>query len=102
MYLFKNYTHSIQNPGIKKLIMSYGAIGYAVYVHSSELIVADINRKTWNSRLDPPTEIIVDNLKIEGTLNQSGVEIVEEILGYILDLGLFSDPLDEILKGVRQ
>lgn len=88
---FKHDSNSTQDAKLKKLLIKHGAVGYAVYFHSLELIVSDISRENLTFRLEHDAEIIADNLRVKGTATRSGVEIVEEIMRYILDLGLFTE-----------
>lgn len=89
MQWFKHDADASNDAKIKKLLLKYGATGYAVYFHCIELIVSEISESNITFELEHDSEIIADNLKIKGTAHQSGTEIVEEIMRYIIDLGLF-------------
>lgn len=91
MNWFKHDTDASNDAKIKKLILRYSATGYAVYFHGLELIAAGINENNITFELEHDAEIIADNLKIKGTAEKSGREIVEEIMNYIIDLGLFDE-----------
>lgn len=89
MKWFKHDTDASNDAKIKKLLIKYGAVGYAIYFHCIELIANDLNENNITFELEHDSEIIADNLKIKGTADKSGIEIVEEIMRYIVDLGLF-------------
>jgi hypothetical protein len=91
MQWFKHDTDATQDAKIKKLIIRHGAIGYAVYFHCLELIAAETSESNLTFELEHDSEIIADNLHIDGTKDKSGTEIVEEIMRFIVDLGLFSE-----------
>lgn len=89
MKWFKHDTDSTQDAKVKKLLIRYGAVGYAIYFHCLELIAMDLNESNITFELEHDSEIIADNLKVKGTANQSGVEIVEETMRFMVELGLF-------------
>jgi hypothetical protein len=89
MQWFKHDTDAAQDAKIKKLILKYGAVGYAVYFHCLELIASDISETNLTFELEHDSEIIADNLKIQGTIDQSPIAVTEEVMRYIVDLGLF-------------
>ncbi len=91
MKWFKHDTDASNDAKVKKLLIRYGAVGYAIYFHCIELIANDLNENNITFELEHDSEIIADNLKIKGTADKSGIEIVEEIMKYIVDLGLFVD-----------
>jgi hypothetical protein len=91
MQWFKHDTNAINDAKLKKLIIKYGAEGYAVYFHCIELIANDINENNITFCLEHDSEIIADNLKIKGTAEKSGIQIVEEIMKYIIELRLFEE-----------
>lgn len=91
MNWFKHDTDASNDAKIKKLILRYSATGYAVYFHGLELIAAGINENNITFELEHDAEIIADNLKISGTAEKSGREIVEEVMRYIVELGLFEE-----------
>jgi len=88
---FKHDSDASTDAKIKKLLIRYGAEGYAIYFHCLELIVGDVNENNITFELEHDAEIIADNLKIKGTADQSGVERVNEIMRYIVSLGLFQE-----------
>lgn len=86
---FKHDSTASNDAKIKKLVIKYGTIGYAIYFHCLELICGDVNKNNLTFELEHDSEIIADNLKIVGTSEQSGREVVEEIMRYIISLDLF-------------
>jgi len=91
MQWFKHDSGATQDAKVKKLIIKYGAVGYAVYFHCLELIAADISESNLTFELEHDAEIVAYDLHIQGTADKSGQEIVEEIMRYIVDLGLFRE-----------
>jgi uncharacterized phage protein (TIGR02220 family) len=89
MKWFKHDTDASADAKIKKLLIKHGAIGYAIYFHCLELIASDISETNITFELEHDAEIIADNLKIKGTADKSGIEIVSEIMIDIISLGLF-------------
>ena len=89
MKWFKHDSDASSDAKVKKLLIKYGAVGYAVYFHCIELIASDISDHNLTFELEHDSEIIADNLKINGTADKSGIDMVEEIMRYIISLGLF-------------
>jgi hypothetical protein len=89
MNWFKHDTDATQDARIKKLIIRYGPEGYAVYFHCLELIAAEISETNLTFELEHDAEIVADNLHFKGTATQSGRERVEEIMRFIVEIGLF-------------
>ncbi len=96
MEWFKHDTDASTDAKIRKLIMRHGAIGYAVYFHCLELIMADVNKDNITFQLEHDAEIIADNLKINGNGTEAGVDIVGKIMITIIDLGLFESNSNRI------
>jgi len=96
MEWFKHDSNASNDAKVKKLLIRYGVTGYAIYFHCLELICADVNKTNITFELEHDSEIIADNLKIKGTSDQSGIEIVEQIMKYIIDLGLFQSDEDRV------
>lgn len=88
---YKHDTDATQDAKVRKLLIKYGATGYAIYFHCLELIAAEISETNLTFELEHDSEIIADNLYIKGTAEKSGIEIVEEIMKYIISLGLFQE-----------
>ena len=91
MQWFKHDTDAITDAKIKKLIMRYGADGYAIYFHCIELIAGSVSEHNITFELEHDAEIIADNLKIQGTSDTSAVDRVNQIMRYIVSLGLFEE-----------
>ena len=89
MRWFKHDADALTDAKIKKLIRKYGATGYAVYFHCLELIAGDISETNITFELEHDAEIIADDLRITGDTTKSGVDYVNEIVSYIVNLGLF-------------
>lgn len=96
MKWFKHDTDATADAKLKKLILKHGPIGYAVYFHCLELIAGDTDESNLTFILEHDSEIIADNLKIVGTADRSGVEIVESVMRHILALGLFEQSGEKI------
>jgi hypothetical protein len=97
MKWFKHDSDASNDAKIKKLIIRHGAVGYAVYFHCIELITADISENNLTYELEHDSEIIADNLKITGDSTKSGIEIVENIMKTIINLGLFNESNNKIV-----
>jgi len=91
MQWFKHDTDAITDAKIKKLIMRFGADGYAIYFHCIELIAGSVSDHNITFELEHDAEIIADNLKIQGTSDTSAVDRVNQIMRYIVSLGLFEE-----------
>lgn len=91
MQWFKHDTNSTMDYKIKKLIIRYGAIGYAIYFHCLELIAESVSESNITFELEHDSEIIADDLRIQGTQEKSGKEIVEEIMNFMVQLDLFEE-----------
>lgn len=91
MQWFKHDTNATMDFKIKKLLIHYGAIGYAVYFHCLELIADSVDVNNITFELEHDSEIIADDLRIKGTSEKSGRELVEEIMRYMVELNLFQE-----------
>lgn len=91
MQWFKHDTDSTMDYKIKKLLIRYGAVGYAIYFHCLELIAGSINENNITFELEHDSEIIADDLRITGTAERSGRDLVEEIMRYMVELNLFEE-----------
>ena len=91
MKWFKHDSDASSDAKIKKLLIRYGAVGYAVYFHCLELIAGNVSNDNITFELEHDSEIIADNLRIRGTSDKSGVQVVEEIMRYLIDLNLFEN-----------
>ena len=91
MKWYKHDTDATSDAKIRKLLIRHGAVGYAVYFHALELIASEVDESKLTFELEHDSEIIADNLKVRGTSEKSGIEIVEEVMRYIVSLGLFEN-----------
>lgn len=91
MKWFKHDSDASSDAKIKKLVIRHGAVGYAVYFHCLELIAGNVSNDNITFELEHDSEIIADNLRIRGTNDKSGMQIVEEIMRYITELELFEN-----------
>lgn len=91
MIWFKHDTDASTDAKMRKLIIRYGAEGYAVYFHCLELIAGDVNENNITFELEHDAEIIADNLKILSTPDCSSIDKVGLIMNYIIELDLFSE-----------
>ena len=96
MKWFKHDADASSDAKVKKLIIRHGAVGYAVYFHCIELVTGDISESHLTFELEHDSEIIADNLKINGNGQESGMEIVETIMKTIIELGLFIETNSKI------
>src|SRR5678816_1516310 len=85
---------------IRKLVLRYGADGYAIYFHCIELIAGSVSEHNITFELEHDAEIIADNLKIQGTSDTSAVDRVNQIMKYIVSLGLFEESKGRIFLSV--
>lgn len=104
MNWFKHDTNASTDAKIKKLLLRYGTDGYAIYFHCLELIADTVNENNINFELEHDAEIIADNLKVKGTSDKSPIDIVNEVMKYIIELGLFQASNNKIfcLKMVKR
>ena len=86
MKWFKHYTNAHNDNSMQKVRMKYGAEGYAVYWYCLELIAGDLGQdgKNINFELSHDAQVVAFNLRID-TLK------VEEIMLYLVELGLFEN-----------
>ena len=91
MKWFKHDTDASTDAKLKKLILRHGTDGYAIYFHCLELIAGDISESNITFVLEHDSEIIADNLKIKGTPDISAIDLVDNIMLYIIELKLFEE-----------
>ncbi len=82
MKWFKHDTDANRDPKLEKVLMRYGAEGYALYWLCIELIAAPIDKSNINFELEHDAEILAHRLKMDS-------KRVEEIMRYMTDIGLF-------------
>jgi len=88
---FKHDSDATIDSKIRKLILRYGATGYAIYFHCLELIARDLCETNITFELEHDAEIIADDLRIDGTASRAAVDIVGDAMRYMVDLGLFQE-----------
>lgn len=85
MKWFKHYSNASSSNDLTKVRMKYGADGYAIYWYCLELIAHDLGSvQTITFELKHDAEVIGYNLKIDSLR-------VEEIMRYMVELGLFEN-----------
>ena len=82
MKWFKHDSDANRDPKLEKLLMKYGAEGYALYWLCIELIAAPIDKNNLNFDLEHDAEILAHRLKMDSA-------VVEEIMRFMVNLGLF-------------
>lgn len=82
MKWFKHFTNAHNDNALTKVRMRYGADGYAIYWYCLELIAGDLDGHKANFELSHDAEVIGYALKIDQLR-------VEEIMKYMVNLGLF-------------
>lgn len=86
MKWFKHDSDANRDPKLEKVLMKYGAEGYALYWLCIELIAAPIDKHNITFELEHDAEILAHRLKMDSVK-------VEEIMRYMVDLNLFElDP----------
>ena len=82
---FKHKTDAHDGKDLTKVRMRYGADGYAIYWYCLELIAGDLGRDSdITFELKHDAEVIGFNLKVDARR-------VEEIMRFMVELGLFED-----------
>lgn len=84
MKWFQHDADAMHDAKIRKLILKHGAVGYAVYFHSLELIASNISKNNITFELEHDLTMIKDDLKL------TKKNKVEDIIDCIIDIGLFS------------
>lgn len=82
MRWFKHDTNSNRDAKLEKVLMRYGAEGYALYWLCLELIAEPIDKHNLTFELEHDSEILANRLKMDSAR-------VEEIMKYMTSLGLF-------------
>jgi hypothetical protein len=82
MKWFQHDANAIHDAKIRRLILKYGANGYAVYFHSLELIASNIDKNNITFQLEHGFDMIAVDLQLE-------TDYVVKVIEYILQLGLF-------------
>ena len=89
MKWFKHDSDAAQDAKIRKLIIKYGPTGYAMYFYCLELIAGNVTDANITFELEHDAEIIADGLKVPGTAERASVDVVNDIMRYMVSLGLF-------------
>lgn len=84
MKWFKHDSNAHTDAKLQKVLMRYGADGYATYWYSLELIAGKVDAKNITFELEHDAELIGHVLKIDQLC-------VEEIMLYMTELGLFDN-----------
>lgn len=84
MKWFKHDSNAHTDAKLQKVLMRYGAEGYATYWYSLELIAGKVDAKNITFELEHDAEIIGHVLKIDQLR-------VEEIMLYMTEVGLFDN-----------
>lgn len=82
MQWIKHDTNANQDAKLKKLRMKYGLEGYGLYWYCIELIAADVDQNNLTFELEHDAEIISFDTGIH-------IERVNEMMAYMINLGLF-------------
>ena len=82
MRWFKHDADANRDPKLEKVLMRYGAEGYALYWLCIELIAAPIDKHNITFELEHDAEILAHRLRMDSNK-------VEEIMHYMVGLGLF-------------
>lgn len=82
MKWFKHDSDANRDPKLEKVLMRYGAEGYALYWLCLELIAAPIDKQKITFELEHDAEILAHRLRIDSAR-------VEEIMEYMIGLDLF-------------
>ena len=82
MKWFKHDSMANMDAKLEKILMKYGADGYAIYWYCLELIASKIEKKNYTFELEHDAELIGHRLKIDQIR-------VEEIMKYMVSINLF-------------
>jgi hypothetical protein len=93
---FKHDSDAAQDARLRKVIIKYGPTGYAIYFYCLELISGNVSDANITFELEHDAEIIADGLKVKGTNDQAAVDLVNEIMRYMVSLGLFESAGNKI------
>jgi hypothetical protein len=93
---FKHDSDAAQDAKLRKVIIKYGPTGYAVYFYCLELIAGNVSDSNITFELEHDAEIVADGLKVQGTQDKAAVDLVNDIMRYMVALGLFEASGDRI------
>lgn len=89
MKWFKHDTNAHTDAKLEKVLMKYGADGYALYWYCIELIAGKLDSQNFTFELEHDSELLGYKLKIDSLR-------IEEIMKYMISLGLFESSEDTI------
>lgn len=89
MQWFKHQSNAHNDAKLEKVLMKYGAEGYALYWYCIELIAGKVSGSNITFELEHDSEILGFRLKVDSIR-------VEEIMKYMISLGLFENTDDRI------
>jgi len=84
MKWFKHDSDAGNDAKLRKLRLKYGAQGYGIYWYCLELIARNVEKHNLTFELEHDTVLIGDDFKLSG-------EFVQEMMSYMVDLGLFEN-----------
>jgi len=84
MKWFKHDTDAHSDAKLEKILMRYGADGYALYWYCIELIAGKVDAKNYTFELEHDAELLGYKLKVDSAR-------VEEIMRYMVNIGLFEE-----------
>jgi len=84
MKWFKHDSNASADAKLKKVKLKYGMTGYGLYWFCLELIAGDIEKTHITFELEHDAEVIAHDTGIS-------VELVNEMMAYMVDLGLFEN-----------
>lgn len=84
MKWFKHDSDAHRNAKLRKLTIKYGMTGYGLYWYCLELITNDIKQSKVTFELEHDAEIIAEDTGIN-------YQLVQEMMGYMINLGLFEN-----------
>lgn len=84
MKWFKHDSDAGNDAKLRKLRLKYGAQGYGIYWYCLELIARNVEKHNLTFELEHDAVLIGDDFKLSG-------EFVQEMMSYMVDLGLFEN-----------
>ena len=84
MKWFKHDADASNDAKLRKLRLKYGATGYGIYWYCLELIARNVEKHNLTFELEHDAILIGDDFKLSG-------EFVQEMMAYMVDLGLFEN-----------
>lgn len=84
MKWFKHDSDAHRDPKLKKLVLKYGLEGYGLYFYCLELIAHEVVTNKLTFELEHDSEIIAHDVRMSR-------ELVEDMMKYMVQLGLFEN-----------